>query len=47
MGQHNNKNNKNIITGDTLRPSADLHNKVAPHKSINVPSIRILSESLT
>lgn len=28
-------------TGEFLKPSADRHNNVAPHKSINVPSCKI------
>ena len=28
--------------GDLVRPSADLQSRVAPHRSINVPSARVL-----
>ena len=30
-----------------MRPNADLHNKVAPHRSIKVPSLKILSSLST
>ena len=36
-----------ILTGILLIPSADLHNKTAPHKSISDPSIKTLHSSST
>lgn len=35
------------LTGECLSPSADRHNRVAPHKSIKVPSCRALVSSYT
>lgn len=46
MSSINSREREQQLTGEFCKPSDDLHNKVAPHKSIKVPSCKIFVSSL-